>query len=52
MFTKTEIESALGNKLYPSNPVNLLGILALNRISKFDNTSNKELQEIIEEQFK
>lgn len=52
MFTKTEIESALGNKLYPSNPVNLLGTLALNRISKFDNTSNKELQEIIEEQFK
>lgn len=52
MFTKTEIESALGNNLYPSNPVNLLGTLALNRISKFDNTSNKELQEIIEEQFK
>lgn len=50
--TKTEIESELGNRHYPSNPVNLLGTLALNRISKFANTNNKELQEIIDEQFK
>lgn len=52
IFTKTEIESELGKRFYPSNAVNLLGTLALKRISEFDNTNNKDLQEIIEEQFK
>lgn len=52
IFPKTKIESELGKRLYPSNAVNLLGTLALKRISEFDNMSNKELQEIIEEQFK
>ncbi|MDW3888832.1 helix-turn-helix domain-containing protein, partial [Staphylococcus saprophyticus] len=47
IFPKTEIESELGKRLYPSNAVNLLGTLALKRISEFDNMSNKELQEII-----
>ncbi|MGP5093443.1 helix-turn-helix domain-containing protein [Staphylococcus equorum] len=51
-FTKMEIESALGNRLYPNNPVNLLGALTLKRIAARDDRSNKYLQEIMNEQFK
>lgn len=52
MFKKEEIESELGDSLYPNNPVNLLGVLTLKRIADFDNISNKDLQEIIKENFK
>ncbi|WP_433912061.1 helix-turn-helix domain-containing protein (plasmid) [Staphylococcus sp. LKG4-2] len=51
-FTKMEIESALGNRLYPNNPVNLLGALTLKRIAECEDRSNKYLQEIMNEQFK
>lgn len=52
IFTKEEIESELGNRLYPNHPVNLLGALTLKRIADCDDSSNKDLQEIIKEKFK
>lgn len=52
MFKKEEIESELGDRLYPNNPVNLLGTLILKRIADHHDSSNKDLQEIINEKFK
>ncbi|MDW5472689.1 hypothetical protein [Staphylococcus equorum] len=49
LFSKEEIESELGDRLYPNNSVNLLGALTLKRIADCDDRSNKDLQEIIKE---
>ncbi|WP_440857554.1 hypothetical protein [Staphylococcus shinii] len=51
MFTRDEIEAQLDNKLYPKDPVALLGKLTLHRIAANDYRGTKGIEEIIQTYF-